>query len=67
MKAATDYQRGLAKAADDKAEAAMTDVTFTTLTPEELKAFSDKVVPIVDLVKQKAGADLVDRLLAAAK
>jgi hypothetical protein len=41
-------------------------VTFTTLTPEELKAFSDKVVPIVDLVKQKAGADLVDRLLAAA-
>ncbi|MGX5667972.1 TRAP transporter substrate-binding protein [Rhizobium daejeonense] len=66
VKDATAYQRGLAKDADDKAEAAMTDVKFTTLTPEELKAFSDKAAPIVELVKQKAGADLVDRLLAAA-
>jgi tripartite ATP-independent transporter DctP family solute receptor len=66
IKDATDYQRGLAKEADDTAEAAMTDVKFTTLTPEELKAFADKAAPIVDLVKQKAGADLVDRLLAEA-
>ncbi|MHA7970562.1 TRAP transporter substrate-binding protein [Rhizobium sp. CAU 1783] len=66
VKDATAYQRGLAKEADDKAEAAMTEVKFTTLTPEELKAFSDKAAPIVELVKQKAGTDLVDRLLAAA-
>jgi len=65
ISAATEYQRGLAQEADDKAEAAMTDVTFTTLTAEELAAFSAKVVPIVDLVKEKAGADLVDRLLAS--
>lgn len=66
VKDATAYQRELAKEADDKAEAAMTEVTFTTLTPEELQAFVDRAAPIVDLVKQKAGADLVDRLLAAA-
>mgnify|MGYP003625269291 CR=1 FL=1 len=39
VKDATAYQRKLAQEADDKAEAAMTNVKFTTLTPEEL---SDK-------------------------
>lgn len=67
IKNATEYQRKLAIEADEKAEAAMTDVTFTTLTPEELKAFSEKAAPILDLVKEKAGADLVDRLVAATK
>lgn len=65
VKAATDHQRQLAKEADDKAEAAMTAVTFTTLSDAELAQFVDKAAPIVDLVKQKAGADLVDQLLAA--
>lgn len=64
VKDATDYQRKLAKEADDKAEAAMTDITFTTLTPEQHEAFVKKAAPIVDLVKEKAGADLVNRLLA---
>lgn len=62
---ATAYQRQLAAEADDKAEAAMTEVTFIDLTPAEKEAFAAKVTPIVDLVRQKAGADLVDRLLAA--
>lgn len=62
---ATAYQRDLAKGADDAAEAAMTTVTFTELTPAQLEAFAGKVAPIVDLVRKKAGADLVDRLLAA--
>jgi tripartite ATP-independent transporter DctP family solute receptor len=65
VKDATAYQRKLAQEADDKAEAAMTNVKFTTLTPEELSLFVTKAAPIADLVKEKAGADLVDRLLAA--
>ncbi len=63
---ATAYQRKLASEADEKAEVAMTDVTFVDLSPAEKEAFAAKVGPIVDLVRQKAGADLVDRLLAAA-
>lgn len=62
---ATAYQRGLAAAADDKAEAAMTTVTFVELDPAGKEAFAARVAPIVDLVRQKAGADLVDRLLAS--
>lgn len=64
IKDATAYQRDLAKTADDKAEAAMTEVKFTTLSPEELQAFKDRAAPIADLVRKKAGKDLVDRLLA---
>ncbi|MFE3836356.1 DctP family TRAP transporter solute-binding subunit [Pseudogemmobacter sonorensis] len=62
---ATAYQRGLAAEADDTAEAAMTDVTFIDLEPAAKEAFAAKVAPIVDLVREKAGAELVDRLLAA--
>lgn len=62
---ATAYQRQLAAEADDKAEAAMTEVTFVDLEPAAKEAFAAKVAPIVDLVRQKAGADLVGRLLAA--
>lgn len=64
VKDATAYQRGLAKDADDKAEAAMTEVKFTTLTPEELQKFKDRAAPIADVVRAKAGKELVDRLLA---
>jgi len=63
IKDATAYQRALAKTADDKAEAAMTEVKFTTLTSEELQAFKDRAAPIADLVRKKAGKELVDRLL----
>jgi len=62
---ATAYQRQLATEADDTAEAAMTTVTFVELEPAQKEAFAAKVAPIVDLVRQKAGAELVDRLLAA--
>ena len=62
---ATAYQRQLAAEADDIAEAAMTEVTFVDLEPAAKEAFAAKVAPIVDLVRQKAGADLVGRLLAA--
>lgn len=62
---ATAYQRGLAASADDKAEAAMTTVTFIDLDTAGKAAFAARVAPIVDLVRKKAGADLVNRLLAA--
>lgn len=65
VKAATTYQRGLAKEADDKAEAAMDGVTFTTLSDAEKQAFVDAAKPTVELVKKKAGEALVDRILAA--
>lgn len=62
---ATAYQRQLAADADIKAEAAMTDVKFVDLTPEEKAAFQAKVAPIAELVAQKAGKDMVDALLTA--
>ena len=62
---ATAYQRKLAAEADDQAEAAMTTVTFIDLTPAQKETFAAKVAPIADLVREKAGADLVNRLLAA--
>lgn len=62
---ATAYQRQLAAEADVKAEAAMTDIKFVDLTAEEKAAFVAKTAPITDLVREKAGAELVDRLLAA--
>ncbi|GGF81663.1 C4-dicarboxylate ABC transporter substrate-binding protein [Paracoccus acridae] len=62
---ATAHQRQLAAEADTKAEAAMTEVTFVDLEPAQKEAFAAKVAPIVDLVREKAGADLVDRLLTA--
>lgn len=64
VKNATAYQRDLARDADDKAEAAMADVKITTLMAEELQAFKDRAASISDLVRQKAGKELVDRLLA---
>lgn len=62
---ATAYQRQLAAEADVKAEAAMTEVTFVDLSTTEKEAFATKVAPIVDLVRSKAGEDLVGRLLTA--
>lgn len=63
----TPSQRELTTKADDLAIAAMPNVKITDLSPEELAAFSSKMGPVYDIVKTKAGADLVDRILAAAK
>lgn len=62
----TRYQRELAKEADDTAEAAMTSVKFTDLTPEEMAAFSERMGPIHDMVKKKVGAEIVDKIVAEA-
>lgn len=61
---ATEYQRELAQKADDVAVEAMTDVTITELTPEELEAFSSRMGPIHDMVKKRVGAEIVDAILA---
>ncbi len=63
-KDATEYQRKLAQEADDKAAAAMTNVEIIDLTPEELEAFSSRMGPIVDMVKKKVGATVVDAIQA---
>ncbi len=64
MKKATAFQRELAQQADEKAVAAMTDVTITELTPEEHAAFANKMGPIHELVKDKIGAETVDSIIA---
>lgn len=58
------YQRDLAQKADAKAEAAMPNVTFTTLTPQEFANFSNKMGPIYTQVKKKVGPEIVDKILA---
>jgi tripartite ATP-independent transporter DctP family solute receptor len=63
----TADQRRLAVEADANAEAAMTEVTFTSLSAEELAQFSGKMTPIYDLVRERIGADLVDRVIATAQ
>ncbi|NYT24554.1 DctP family TRAP transporter solute-binding subunit [Alcaligenaceae bacterium] len=60
----TEYQRDLARKADDEAVAAMPGVTITELTPEELAAFSSRMGPIHDMVKKRVGAGIVDAILA---
>lgn len=62
----TAYQRQLAQKADDAAVAAMPGVTITELTPEELQAFSSRMGPILDMVKKRVGADIVDAIVAEA-
>lgn len=62
----TPTQRALTAEADNTAIAAMPKVKITSLTAEELAAFSSKMGPVYDLVKERAGADLVDRITAAA-
>jgi tripartite ATP-independent periplasmic transporter solute receptor, DctP family len=63
---AKDYQRKLAKEADDKAVAAMPQITVTELTPEQKKEFTDKAVPVVGMIKDKIGAEIVEQIMAAA-
>ncbi|PZX05540.1 TRAP transporter substrate-binding protein [Celeribacter halophilus] len=63
----TADQRALAIEADDKAMAAMPEVTITDLTDEELAAFSEQMAPVYDLVAEKVGDELVQKVVAAAK
>ena len=63
---AKDYQRELARQADDKAVAAMPQVTVTDLTPEQKQAFVEKAKPVVEMIKEKIGAGIVDTIMAAA-
>jgi len=64
MAATTEYQRSLAQEADDKAEAAMADVVFIDLTPDEQAAFAELMGPVHEMVKKKVGAEIVDRIIA---
>ncbi len=64
VKKTTDYQRELAQKADDLAVEAMTDVTITELTPDELAAFSGQMGPIHDLVKKRIGSETIDAIIA---
>ncbi len=63
---ARDYQRKLAREADDKALAAMPQITLTKLSPEEKKDFVADAQPVIELVKGKVGAEIVDKIIAAA-
>lgn len=60
----TAYQRKLAQEADEKAAAAMTDVTITELTPEEHAAFAERMAPVQEMVKKRVGAEIVDAIVA---
>jgi len=62
---ATAEQRAMTTKADDLAIAAMPNVKISDLTAEELAAFSSKMGPVYEIVKEKAGADLVDRIIGA--
>ncbi|MBW6419762.1 TRAP transporter substrate-binding protein [Celeribacter sp. PS-C1] len=60
------YQRKLAQEADDKAEAAMPEITFIELTAEQQAEFANRMGPVIDMVKKKVGAEAVDRIMAVA-
>ncbi|MCR8551043.1 TRAP transporter substrate-binding protein [Salipiger sp. P9] len=60
-------QREMTQQADKDAIAAMPSVAVTELSPEDLATFSEKMGPVYDLVKQKVGGDLVDRIVATVK
>lgn len=58
------YQRNLAQQADEAAVAAMSDVTITELSPEELEAFASHMDPIYDMVRDRVGDEIIDDILA---
>ncbi|MBC58880.1 MAG: C4-dicarboxylate ABC transporter substrate-binding protein [Confluentimicrobium sp.] len=60
------YQRKLAQEADDKAEAAMPEITFVELTAEQQAEFAGRMGPVIEMVKKKVGAEAVDRIMAIA-
>lgn len=60
------YQRKLAQEADKKAEAAMPDITFIDLSPEEQSVFAERMGPVIEMVKEKVGANTVNHIMAVA-
>lgn len=62
---AKTYQRDLAQKADAEAEAEMKTMTFVELSDAEKEAFRAKMGPVYELVKKKAGAEMVEKVLAA--
>ncbi|MCG8483801.1 MAG: DctP family TRAP transporter solute-binding subunit [Clostridia bacterium] len=69
IKEATDYQRGLAKQKDVESEKAIKEagVEVIELTDEEKAAFKNKLTPLFDQVKEKAGSEMVDLFVNATK
>lgn len=65
FEAAKAYQRDLAQKSDAEAEAQMTGITFTELSDAEKEAFRAKMGPVYDLVKKKAGEEIVKKVLQA--
>ena len=64
---AKTYQRDLAQKADAEAEAEMKTMTFVELSDAEKEAFRSRMGPVYELVKKKAGAEMVEKVLAAVK
>jgi len=62
------YQRELAQASDAAAEKAMEgQITFVELSDAEKEAFRAKMGPVYELVKRKAGEDIVNKVLEATR
>lgn len=65
-KEARAYQRKLSEENEVKyIEAMKSDIQIVELTPEQLKSFSDKLVSLYDMVKEKAGEEVVNKILEA--
>ncbi len=67
MDEAIAWQRQKARELDTAARKAMQDAgtEIIDLTPEELAQFREKMMPVRELVKEKAGAEIVDLFLKA--
>ena len=60
----TEYQRDLARKADEAAISAMPDITITELTPEEIEAFASYMGPVYEMVEERVGKEIIDAILA---
>ena len=59
------YQRTIAQQSDAEAEAAMPQIGFIELSEAERAAFRERMGPVHELARQKAGAGIVDQILQA--
>ncbi|MGD9808764.1 MAG: TRAP transporter substrate-binding protein DctP [Deferribacterales bacterium] len=67
VEAAKGFERNMAQQKDIDAEKAMEGtIEFIELTPEEKDAFRSKMGPVYEKVKAKAGAEIVEKVIAAA-
>ena len=64
---AQKYQRDLAATADDKAIEAMPMVKITNLSDDEIAVFRSHMDPVYALIKERAGEEIVNKILEAAK